>query len=209
MHYSSVGYACGIFPGTSTDAFLCYEKSSNKWRDLSGSVFLSEDLNPYLPAVEGRRPGLAFHTLRTGADPSFPGAILSPIDGTGKTGEFFFTYPDINGQDTMYVSSAVSDSAPPGSSGFSFTSIENGYLRKNDLSTQLFATRDVSGVKGISFNQHDNPLKDHLQFLGMVDGAWHATMRSKNDYQVMELGLCRGLQPASWCGTMNDFGYDF
>jgi hypothetical protein len=71
IHHSDVGYACGVFPGASAGAdvkFLCYDKAADKWNDVSAAFRdYGTGAAGAVPSHDGRRPAIAFHTLRAAA----------------------------------------------------------------------------------------------------------------------------------------------
>jgi len=46
-----------------------------------------------------------------------------------------------------------------------------------------------------------------LRLITIFDGAFHATLRDENDFQVMEHGICVGLIGNTGCGTTSCFNY--
>jgi hypothetical protein len=122
--------------------------------------------------------------------------------------------------EVVYVSTGVSPSVPPcppptcpETTALKIVPLEEGWPLKEQLPVAFYADRDVSAVKGISFNTHRAcstcPVRDWLQIYGFVDGSYRATLRAKSDFQVLELGICRGLHDATWCGVSNEWGYDY
>jgi len=207
--YSSVGYACGASPGTFVPAdtdgdppaqqpmkFLCYDKTSDRWTDLTSTAM------PNVHAFQ-RRPGIAFHTLRaatpTGAAPDDPVAFLDPADPT--KGQFWVSPQDFGFGASVFVGTIVSQSAPPSSSMRIYWLHPSHVYPNNALA--LYADRDVSAIKAVGI--YGNPLTYTL--FGIFDGAFHATLRDENDFKVMEHGICVGLIGNTGCGTTSCFNY--
>lgn len=214
MHHSDVGQACGVFPGSTSGSalkLLCYLKDTDRWIDLSAALRDGSG-NTAVVSHDHSRPSIAFHTFRVAADDgAAPDAPVGYL-GDGRRGQFFVIVQPPGAAPVLYVSTEVSPVMPP-STALRVIPLEFGWEGKDDLPVSLYADRDVSAVKAIQFARHPAcsgcSERDWLKVYGMVDGSYKASLGAKNDFQVMELGICRGLRDATWCGAMNDFGYDF
>ena len=182
-NYRDLGQACGIFPrrlvtgppATRDAQFYCYNKNADRWEQMASGT------NGFaVTAALGRKPGLAFHTFRDSAG--------SPIDE--RRGQFWGGEVLDSGALVLSVSEAVGPATPP-SSGLRFHRPEGTNPTLQRMGISIYADRDLSAVKALGLYAIDGV--NYFQLHGMWDGSVHAELRDGNDFNVMELGICRGL----------------
>lgn len=194
--FASVGGACGVFPArisgpTRSFRFLCYDKSTDRWTDRTTSAGLGG-------VSLGRRPTLAFHTLRAGvaagSGPTTPVSLL----GDGTQGVFLLATQDGGRTPWVNVSTGVSATSPPGAT-LQFKFVETSWPQRNNVSLTLYADRDLTSVKGIGLPTRDGV--SNLAVGGVFDGAVSANLADGDDFTVMERGICHGIQGGTFCQT--------
>jgi len=223
--------ACGLFtfpaaPPSEPNArahFMCYEKSSDRWNDLTASAFLD---GKGLINLGRARPGIAYHTLRRAPDDEQAGGGVEvfALDDDPRIGQFWMTTPYGAPRPQLFVSSRVDNTHAPGASTkiravdfmFNGTSLNSG--------GSLYEDGELSSLKGatiqMSLTNESTPRSyPELFFLPFVDGTYRAPgLNDGNDYQVIESAVCKSLWPAAAqsyacssdtcvCGGPNPFGH--
>jgi hypothetical protein len=205
--FSSLGFACGVFPqrlvefspgktkSPATAHFLCYDKEIDRWNDLTSSAFqLVGGVNIQL---SGRaRPGIAFHTLReSGSLQPRPEDPALPLGGDQSAGQFWISLlvPTRSGQFPQLLVSDRIDRTRLPSSTTRFRWVTSETIgHPQDVGEPLYEDGDLSALKGLEYQQTGNPGTD-LWFLPFVDGTYGADFSDGNDWLVIEGGVCTSL----------------
>jgi hypothetical protein len=196
--------ACAVFPETQTlasgethvlPAFYCLDRATARWQRKTS--FASDRL--------GAKPSIAFHVLRR--------ADGEPIDPVNMPSQLWFAYvpESSSGRAVAWikVSSELDRSTPP--TDFSaWSMVFNGrhgnhwdYVTPGSGAV-IHEELALGAMKGIT------NLGDGYYFQPFADGTFQAELKTGNDFQVMEAGLCRNLRSGDaycpdWTGTA--FGY--
>lgn len=229
------GAACGVFGKPRIDPdhgevrddayFYCYDRDADSW---------TEDIRlPGNPKLAGRKPSVAFHTLREGGQ-----SVAEPLGGDRTVGQFWIAVVPsdepggaVGKQHPMfYVTRQISASAPPtpGPAPLAGGSY-NGHRWLDfawdqwgrTLKSTGFVLRETGELSALKAALHvrlpvpntEKDEADYLTFLPFADGTFHAALTDINDFRVMERGICLGLHGLGMsdeglaCGLKNGDGY--
>lgn len=233
----SVGFACGVFgtpkanptctygtspsgcltgqtctpanrcePTTANDTFhlLCYNKALDGWFETGQSGF----------DLIGRRPSIAWHSLRRAAPT--PSEVAPFVQDDPTRGQFWISIVSSGDEgetwsDHLMVSHGFHAGSPPGTSwprplptlgrlwdAWTITAQKTGI--------PLFESGAVSSVKGLYIsprkdrdvpNEASGVLFDKRVLLPFVDGTFDVDLSDANDWAIFERGICRGLNHSS------------
>ncbi|HMI91083.1 MAG TPA: hypothetical protein VK509_06945, partial [Polyangiales bacterium] len=190
------GELCAVFPDLQRAVRIyCYAQERDRWIDLTRRAFYAG----FGPET-GAEVALAYHRYRDadglalGGDDSRGAlylALTEPAAGTqGK--------PD---NPNLWISTALS--ARHGA----FEALDfrwRGALIDQwthlgaDSAVTLYEDESLSALKAALIARTDDGLQ--LDFLPLADGSFAGALRAGNDFEVMERGICVGLQGVERCG---------
>lgn len=218
-HRSDIGFACGVFgrpTGTKKDPdvrdqprLLCYKKDAEQWsfENLPGDHLIS-----------GRRPSIAYHTLRAASQGPNAPPLGETVAGDPTRGQFWMTLISAGKSDGsatlpffLYSREVRSDAPPATAYAPGLQTVAGDKVWDDWTETRLRTgvvlreTLDLSALKAVmllSYKEKDDDQLggvlgydvsagiDRVKFLPFADGTFHATLRDTNDFRVMDRGTC-------------------
>ncbi|MFW5875851.1 MAG: hypothetical protein ACOCXM_03880 [Myxococcota bacterium] len=190
MSNGTASVHCGVFPnGQGYIGFYCYDKTTNRWTDLTGSAY-SNGVGPRSSV----KAGLYFHVPRDENG--------DPVNGDNTEGRFHLAIDRVKANEefpVMWMSNPLSFSSPPDPNIEMVLNspLYHGHFRIIS-GVDMYEDAEVSSLKMVMIGTGDKG--DHLNFWPFADGTFAAELRDGNDFRVISYGLCVNLGGSDFCG---------
>ncbi len=201
------GTICGaITNDAGTVGLYCYDPATNRFVNRSSTAFPAVTK----PITSGK-PGLAFHTYR-----SWAGIPLVADRGAFWLG---VTVADLEWDFVdVWISEPIGSGAGEALQAVEFPASRRGKVGNvwsnlaDGTGMALYDDASLGAMKAlwlrVDGGDSSPPVGGRkLRFLPFVDGGFRAELTDGNDFQVMERGICLGLEDAAYCGP-SSFGLD-